>query len=60
MVNLDYRIKVRINDAAEILEMRIKNLSEESLQQVLKPFLEFRKDTNSRLLKNEEYIGLLH
>ena len=60
LVNLDYKIKVRINDATEILELRVKNLSEESQKQVSKPFQEFKKETNSRLLKNEEYIGLLH
>jgi hypothetical protein len=42
------------------MELRIKSLSEESLQKVLVPFLEFKKETNSRLIKNEEYIGLLH
>jgi hypothetical protein len=59
-VNLDYKIKVRIYDATEVMELRIKSLSEDSLQKVRGPFLEFKKETNSRLLKNEEYIGLLH
>jgi hypothetical protein len=59
-VNLDHRIKVRIHEAAEVLDLRIKSLSEESLQLVLGPFLQFKKEINSRLIKNEEYIGLLH
>jgi hypothetical protein len=42
------------------MELRIKSLAEDSLQKVRGPFLEFKKETNSRLLKNEEYIGLLH
>ena len=31
LVNLDYRIKVRIHDATEVMELRIKSLSEDSL-----------------------------
>ncbi len=42
------------------MELRIKSLCEDSMQKLRGPFFDFKKEANSRLLKNEEYIGLLH
>jgi hypothetical protein len=60
LINLDYRIKNRIYDATQVLELRLKSMTDEANQRVMTPFLEFKKEAHSRLLKNEEYIGMLH
>ncbi len=42
------------------MELRIKSLCEDAFQKIQGPFFDFKKEANSRLLKNEEYIELIH